>query len=131
VTRGRARRTPSIVRELRAIRAAIVEASAEQKAHRDAIAKAMVDRVGVFLRAALDDATPRTVRLDPPVANDSAHPGGRPRAPSDIAHPGGRPRAPSDTRTAGPTTPPDGPANDANDANDDEPPPKSGPRRER
>jgi hypothetical protein len=102
VSRGRVRRTPAILRELRAIRTAILSASAEQKAHREATAEAMVDRVGVFLRDALDEATPRTVVLDPPSANDN------------------------EPRTAGPSTPPEGPAND----DDDEPPPKNGPRRE-
>jgi hypothetical protein len=46
---------------------AIREASAEQKEHR----AEMADRAGDFLRAALDEGTPRTVVLDPPTANDT------------------------------------------------------------
>ena len=88
----RRRRTGAgaIVRELRAqgdrIVGATHEATAEQNASRGAMAETMLRSGAGFLRAALDEATPRTVVLDPPVAND--------------------------TRTPGPTTPPSGPAND-------------------
>jgi hypothetical protein len=80
----------ALVRELRAqgdrIVDAIRETSAEQAASREAMADVMLQRGAGFLRAALDEGTPRTVVLDPPTAND--------------------------TRDPAPTTPPGGPAND-------------------
>lgn len=80
----------AIVRELRELRAHIVDAiretSTEQNANREAMADVMLQRGAGFLRAALDEGTPRTVVLDPPIAND--------------------------TREPAPTTPPGGPAND-------------------
>jgi|GEM_PF-5733284 len=80
----------AIVRAIEAvgdrILGAIREVSAEQNAGREAMAESMLQSGASFLRAALDEGTPRTVVLDPPVAND--------------------------TRTPGPTTPPGGPAND-------------------
>ena len=70
----------AIVREIRAmgdrIVGAIREASAEKRAHREA----QVDRARDFLHAALDEGMPRTVVLEPPVANDTdAPPGERAR----------------------------------------------------
>jgi hypothetical protein len=74
VTRRRRVRTGAIVREVRAagerIIGAIRQASAEQKAHREV----QVNRARDFLRAALDEGTPRTVVLEPPVANDTDEP---------------------------------------------------------
>jgi hypothetical protein len=67
----RRRRESAIVRAIREqgdrIIVAIREASAEQNEHREA----MADRAGDFLRAALDEGTPRAVVLDPPTANDT------------------------------------------------------------
>ena len=54
------------------------------------MAERIIERGAGFLRAALDEATPRTVVLDPPVASDTEE----------------QPYA------LGPTTPPGGPAND-------------------
>jgi len=77
VSRRQGPGTGAILRELRAqgdrIVAAIHEASAEQRAHREA----QVDRARTFLRDALDEGTPRTVVLDPPPrapANDTGEP---------------------------------------------------------
>ena len=55
---------------------AIREASTEQNASREAMADAVLQKGAGFLRAALDEGTPRTVVLDPPVANDTTPPGG-------------------------------------------------------
>ncbi len=64
------RGTATIVRAIEAmadrIVAAIQEASREQQEHR----ADMIDHAGELLRAALDEGAPRTVVLDPPVAND-------------------------------------------------------------
>lgn len=91
----------ALVRELRAqsdrIIDAIREVGAEQSASRDAMADAIMVKGAGFLRAALDEAAPRTVVLDPPAANDTG---------------GGA----EGERDPGPKTPPGGPAND------DEPP---------
>jgi hypothetical protein len=66
----------ALVRELRAqgdrIVDAIREVGAEQTAGREAMADAIMVRGAGFLRAALDEATPRTVVLDPPAANDTS-----------------------------------------------------------
>jgi hypothetical protein len=86
--------TGAIVRAIEATGARIIEAireqGAEHKASREATAATILEQGYAFLRAALDDATPRTVVLDPPAANDAGEP----------------PYAP------GPTTPPGRPAND-------------------
>ena len=63
-----------MVREVRTTGARIIgairQASAEQRAHREE----QVNRARDFLRAALDEGTPRTVVLDPPAANDTDAP---------------------------------------------------------
>ena len=78
MSRRRREGTGAIVRELREqsdrIIDAIRETSAEQIASREAMADVMLQRGAGFLRAALDEATPRTVVLDPPVANDTSDP---------------------------------------------------------
>ena len=91
---------------------AIREATADQNTSREAMADTILQRGAAFLRAALDEGLPRTlvtdpggpdrprtVVLDPPVANE------------------GGAAPPSSRRRPGPTTPPDG------RANGDEPPP--------
>ncbi len=138
MSRRPGRGTGAILRELRVqgdrIVAAIREASAEQRAHREA----QVDRARTFLRDALDEGTPRTVVLDHPGERPSAladHPGERPSAladhpgerPSALAdHPGERPSAladhPGERPSALADPPPRAPANDTGE------PPESGPR---
>ena len=89
---GRKRRAGvgTLVRELRTqsdrIIDAIRETNEKQNASREAMADVMLQRGAGFLRAALEEGTPRTVVLDPPVANDRREPA--------------------------PTTPPGAPAND-------------------
>ena len=97
---------------------AIHETTAEQNASREAMGDVVLQKGARFLRAALDDATPRTIVTDPGGE-------GRPRAVTlapPAANEGGT-APPSSGLRPGPTTPPGGPAND------DEPPPRSGPRK--
>src|SRR4051812_28331770 len=82
----RPRRTPAILRELRAIREAILAASDVQREHRETIFQRGV-RV---LRAALDEGQARAVVIEPATANDTT----------------------ANDTTAGPTTMPGAPAND-------------------
>ncbi len=105
MTRPRRRRmgAGAIVRAIGAAADRIVNAIREASAEGTASREAMIARGGAFLRAALDEGTPRTVVLDPPVAND--------------------------TRTPDPTTPPGGPANDGGEGErpPESEPPRSGP----
>ena len=68
---------------------AMRQTGAEQNAHRAAMADRIMEQGSAILRTALDDATPRAVDIGPPAANDT-----------------------DDRHVPGPTTPPEGPAND-------------------